>query len=152
MIFLWIHWVTQTEFWLTCSSANSTWDHSVRNSAWEAFMQCSVMSWALLRLSLLYQEDDFQLKGPAEAVKAELLACVRLHPEACVGAQRMAGSCAKRYYCCWHVYLAPRPFLDFISLFLLQTSKRPHQRLKCSISLFTKCSISSEVLLLFLLS
>lgn len=123
--FLWIHWVTETEFWLSCVVANNTWDRSVRNSVWKAFMQRSVMSWALLRLSLLYQEDDFQLKGPAEAVKAELLACVRLHPEACVRAQRMAGSCAKRYYCCWHVALAPCRFLYFIPLFLLQTSLLP---------------------------
>ncbi len=39
-------------------------------------------------------------------MEAELSAHVRLYPKACVGAGCMAGSSAKRYYCCWHPDLA----------------------------------------------
>ncbi len=47
-------------------------------------------------------------------MEAELSACVRLYPEARVGAECMAGSSAKRYYCCWHLDLARCSFLHLL--------------------------------------
>lgn len=48
-------------------------------------------------------------------MEPELLACVRLHPEARVGAGHTAGSSAKRYYDCWHPHL---PLWGFLHLLL----------------------------------
>lgn len=47
-------------------------------------------------------------------MEAELSARVRLYPEARVGAGRMVGSSAKRYYCCWHLDLARCSFLHLL--------------------------------------
>lgn len=131
------------------------------------FAQCSVMSQALLSLPVVLGRW-FSIKGSAEAMEAELSACVRLHPEARVGAGRTTGSSAKRYYCCWHLNLAhcsflhlltpPPPRIYLTSLFMPQnnllTSSVLQYLWRSSVSLFTssffKFFFYNEVLLIFL--
>lgn len=61
-------------------------------------------------------------------MESELSASVRLYPEVYVGAGRMAGSSAKRYYCCWHLDLARSSFLHLLlpsSFFSLHAPNPP---------------------------
>lgn len=114
------------------------------------FAQCSVMSQALLSLPVVLGRW-FSIKGSAEAMEAELSACVRLHPEARVGAGRTTGSSAKRYYCCWHLNLAHCSFLHLLTppppfAFTLLLSSCP--KTTCSHPLF--CNICDGLLFLCL--
>lgn len=131
------------------------------------FAQCSVMSQALLSLPVVLGRW-FSIKGSAEAMEAELSACVRLHPEARVGAGRTTGSSAKRYYCCWHLNLAHCSFLHLLTppppshlpYFSLHAPKQPAHILCFAISVTVFCFsvylifflifFFNEVLLIFL--